>query len=90
MNSFKNHSLLFVLVGVFLLGRPFLYAETSPAYWQWAQTPAMGWNSYDALGTSITEDETLANAEYMKDHLLFPRLAICGYRRPLVRCRFIV
>jgi hypothetical protein len=30
----------------------------------------MGWNSYDAWGTSITEDETLANALYMKEHLL--------------------
>ncbi len=30
----------------------------------------MGWNSYDAWGTSITEEETLANARYMKDHLL--------------------
>jgi hypothetical protein len=30
----------------------------------------MGWNSYDCLGTSITEEETLANARYMKDHLL--------------------
>ena len=30
----------------------------------------MGWNSYDAWGTSVTEDETLANARYMRDHLL--------------------
>ena len=30
----------------------------------------MGWNSYDAWGTSISEGETLANAQYMKDHLL--------------------
>ena len=30
----------------------------------------MGWNSYDAWGTSITEEETLANARYMQDHLL--------------------
>jgi hypothetical protein len=30
----------------------------------------MGWNSYDAWGTSITEDEFLANARYMRDHLL--------------------
>ncbi len=45
-------------------------AEPGPAYWQWAATPPMGWNSYDAWGTSITEDETLANAQYMKDHLL--------------------
>jgi hypothetical protein len=30
----------------------------------------MGWNSYDAFGDSVTEQETLANAQYMKDHLL--------------------
>jgi alpha-galactosidase len=30
----------------------------------------MGWNSYDAWGTSITEDEFLANARFMRDHLL--------------------
>jgi hypothetical protein len=30
----------------------------------------MGWNSYDAWGTSVTEDEFLANARYMRDHLL--------------------
>ena len=31
-----------------------------------AMTPPMGWNSYDAWGTSITEAETLANAAAMK------------------------
>jgi alpha-galactosidase len=41
-----------------------------PDYWAFAPTPPMGWNSYDAWGTSITEDETLANAQSMKDHLL--------------------
>jgi len=30
----------------------------------------MGWNSYDAWGTSINEDEVLANARYMQEHLL--------------------
>jgi alpha-galactosidase len=45
-------------------------AIAPPAYWGWAPTPPMGWNSYDAWGTSITEDQTLANARYMKDHLL--------------------
>jgi alpha-galactosidase len=30
----------------------------------------MGWNSYDAYGDSVTEQEVLANAEYMKQHLL--------------------
>jgi alpha-galactosidase len=42
----------------------------APAFWQWAPKPPLGWNSYDAWGTSITEDETLANARYMKEHLL--------------------
>jgi hypothetical protein len=35
-----------------------------------AQTPPMGWNSYDSLGTSITEAETLANARAMQEKLL--------------------
>jgi alpha-galactosidase len=34
-----------------------------------APTPPMGWNSYDAFGDSVTEAEVLANAEYMKAHL---------------------
>lgn len=41
-----------------------------PAYWAFAPTPPMGWNSYDAFGDSVTEDETMANARYMKAHLL--------------------
>ena len=42
----------------------------TPAYWQWAPTPPMGWNSYDAWGTSITEQELLANATTMREKLL--------------------
>jgi len=34
-----------------------------------ASTPPMGWNSYDAFGTSITETEVLANAQYMQKNL---------------------
>ena len=30
----------------------------------------MGWNSWDCFGTSVTEDEVLANAEFMAEHLL--------------------
>jgi hypothetical protein len=45
-------------------------ADPAPGYWQWAPTPPLGWNSYDAWGTSINEDQVLANAQYMKDHLL--------------------
>jgi alpha-galactosidase len=41
-----------------------------PAFWKWAPTPPMGWNSYDAWGTSVNEAETLSNALYMQEYLL--------------------
>jgi alpha-galactosidase len=35
-----------------------------------AQTPPMGWNSYDTFGDSVTESEVLGNAQWMQQHLL--------------------
>ncbi|MER5748377.1 glycoside hydrolase family 27 protein [Streptomyces sp. NPDC002088] len=32
--------------------------------------PPMGWNSWDCYGTTVTEDEVLANAAFLHDHLL--------------------
>ncbi|GAA1995202.1 glycoside hydrolase family 27 protein [Isoptericola halotolerans] len=32
--------------------------------------PPMGWNSWDCYGTTVTEDEVLANARFMAEHLL--------------------
>ncbi len=34
-----------------------------------AQTPPMGWNSWDCYGAAVTEEEVLANAEYMAQHM---------------------
>jgi hypothetical protein len=34
-----------------------------------AQTPPMGWNSYDYYDTTVNEDEIKANADYMAKHL---------------------
>ena len=34
-----------------------------------AATPPMGWNSWDCFGTSVTEAEVKANADYMARHL---------------------
>jgi alpha-galactosidase len=31
--------------------------------------PPMGWNSWDCFGTTVTEDEVLANARFMAEHL---------------------
>lgn len=35
----------------------------------WTPTPPMGWNSWDCFGTSVTEDEVKANADYMAQYL---------------------
>lgn len=66
VNSLTAFSLFTLLAG--RLGAEPPAAE--PRYWKWASTPPMGWNSYDAWGSSVTEDETLANARFMRDHLL--------------------
>ena len=34
------------------------------------RTPPMGWNSYDAFGDSVTEDEIMANAVYLNFEVL--------------------
>ena len=61
---------LALLTSLVLAGTAALHAEATPQYWRWAPTPPMGWNSYDAFGDSVTEAEVLANARYLRDHLL--------------------
>ncbi|MCF8360586.1 MAG: glycoside hydrolase family 27 protein [Prolixibacteraceae bacterium] len=36
---------------------------------QWAQTPPMGWNSWDCYGPTVQEHEVKANADYMAKNL---------------------
>ena len=36
---------------------------------QWAQTPPMGWNSWDCYGPTVVESEVKANADYMAKEL---------------------
>ena len=33
---------------------------------KWAETPPMGWNSWDCFGANVTEAEVKANADYME------------------------
>jgi len=37
---------------------------------QIAQTPSMGWNSWDCYAATVTEAQLLENAEYMQKRLL--------------------
>lgn len=39
------------------------------AHRKFAMRPPMGWNSWDCFGAAVTEDELLANAEYMAENL---------------------
>lgn len=36
---------------------------------KFALTPPMGWNSYDYYDTTVNEEQVMANAKYMSDHL---------------------
>ena len=40
-----------------------------PAYWSWAKTPPMGWNSWDCYGAGVWQTDALANADYMAKNL---------------------
>src|SRR6185312_11867710 len=43
--------------------------NTSTNFHQWAPTPPMGWNSWDCYGSTVTEAEVKANADYMAKNL---------------------
>lgn len=45
------------------------FAQQEKTFHQWAETPPMGWNSWDCYGPTVTEDEVKANANYMAAHL---------------------
>lgn len=44
-------------------------AVAQNGFYQWAQTPPMGWNSYNCFGSAVHEDEVKANADYMAQRL---------------------
>lgn len=52
---------------------------------KWAQTPPMGWNSWDCFGPTVVEDEVKANADYMAD-----KLAAYGWEYVVVDIRWFV
>ena len=53
-----------------LLGLPLTAASAmQPDFRSWAQTPPMGWNSWDCYGPNVVEIEVKANADYLGKHL---------------------
>jgi hypothetical protein len=57
----------FTLLG--LLGGLVATQAANPTYWSWAQTPPMGWNSWDCYGAGVWQTDALANADYMATNL---------------------
>src|SRR5512135_3259581 len=39
------------------------------AFYKWAASPPMGWNSWDCFGAAVTEEQTMQNADYMDKNL---------------------
>lgn len=61
-----------ILSIVFAIGVAFANnaaAQGVSEFKQWAQTPPMGWNSWDCYGPTVTESEVKANADYMAANL---------------------
>ena len=62
-------SSLCILLVVFSIAQKPAHKHKSKAFWQVAQTPPMGWNSWDCFGPTVTEAEVKANADYMAGKL---------------------
>jgi alpha-galactosidase len=68
LSLIRHHIALALLWGIFsFAGGSGIVAQTFP---DWAQTPPMGWNSWDSYGSSVTEPEVRANADYMAENLM--------------------
>ena len=67
MKMTRTNKIAFTLLG--LLGGLVAAHAADPNYWSWAPTPPMGWNSWDAFGSSVKQDQVLANADYMDKNL---------------------
>jgi alpha-galactosidase len=59
---------LFILCLVTVFGSA--SAQTKPGYWQFAQKPPLGWNSWDIFGTTVMEQQVKEQAYAMAINLL--------------------
>lgn len=59
-----------IMIGLALSSCSLLAQEDMATFRTWAQTPPMGWNSWDCYYSSVTEKEVMQNARYMVDNNL--------------------
>ncbi len=68
----KFKAIIFAISFFAVIGNAFTIntcAQTGQNFKQWAQTPPMGWNSWDCYGPTVQESEVKANADYMAKNL---------------------
>ena len=58
----------FIAAALFLA--PFLAPGAEPEFLEWQEKPALGWNSWDIFGTTVTEKQAREQADAMAEHLL--------------------
>jgi hypothetical protein len=68
LKLFKKHLLVGITAGAVFIALGAV--ADAQSFSDWAQTPPMGWNSWDSYGSSVTESEVRANADYMAANLL--------------------
>jgi hypothetical protein len=73
-----QHSFFLLMLAVTQSAFAAIEPATRPFH-AFAPTPPMGWNSWDCFGTSVTEAEVKANADYMAE-----KLKRVGYRYVVV------
>jgi hypothetical protein len=62
-------NIIYIVISVLFLSNG-LTAQQTVYKNLFASTPPMGWNSWDCFGTTVTENEVKANADYMAKNLL--------------------
>lgn len=68
--ALKNYHLLLILCFLIILSCDNKVSTSqNEDFHQWAETPPMGWNSWDCFGPSVVESEVKANADYIATHL---------------------
>ncbi|WP_370479253.1 glycoside hydrolase family 27 protein [Tamlana flava] len=69
-NIFRILAVVVLLSGCFGKAKDLALATDKESdFKQWAQTPPMGWNSWDCYGPTVREHEIMSNADYMAEHL---------------------
>ncbi len=58
------------LLSTLLLAAASVTASAETSHWQFAETPPLGWNSWDIFGTTVTGEQAREQADAMAEYLL--------------------